>query len=204
LAVADNPLDLLARLSQRLTSSDFVVVDLSPPDTTGKFNPNVMFELGRALELKRPIYSICDSRVLQSPNALPFDIGTLQAITYVLSPEGLEKLAEHFGAWLKGSMHVRQALSQKLFLDLLTLRDQFMSWDEPTLHRFGPVIDVVMRRLKQYATRISHANTSTAGTVSFEPLRRQDMIEAVFCSTLNGMKAPDEYDTVGTLEFGTK
>ncbi|HYC93603.1 MAG TPA: hypothetical protein VEO54_30645 [Thermoanaerobaculia bacterium] len=197
---SDNPLDLLARLSQMLTASDFVVVDLSPPDGSGKFNPNVMFELGRALELKRPIYSICDHRVLEA-RALPFDIAPLHAKTYELSPEGLQKLALDFGEWLKGRQHKRQALSQKLFLDLVTLRDQLASWDESTLHRFGPVIDVVMRRLKEYAAIVSSANSNKQGHVAFAPLRRQDMIEAVFCSTLRAMQKPDEYDTVSTLEF---
>lgn len=75
--------------------------------------------------------------------------------------------------------------------------------DESTLHRFGPIIDVLMDRLKVYASRIAPANKMKRGQieVAFEPLRRQDMIKAVFCSTLSSMKASDRYDTVSTIEF---
>ncbi|MGA8807669.1 MAG: hypothetical protein WB973_07300 [Thermoanaerobaculia bacterium] len=197
----DNRLDLQARLSRMLRDSDFVVVDLSPPDlgSSGAFNPNVMFELGRALELKRPIYSICDARVLQK--GLPFDIAPLETITYDLRPDGLVKLAKSFASWLKDGQLSRHALAHKHILDLVELRDQFASWEESTLHRFGPVINVVIGRLKDYADLITRANKTKTGEVAFEPLRRQDMIEAVFCSTLSAMQETDEYDTVSTLEF---
>jgi hypothetical protein len=198
---ADDPLDLLAKLSRRLTESDFVVVDVSPPDGSGTFNPNVMFELGRAQELRRPTFSICDARLLQSRGALPFDIAALAQVTYEFSPEGLRALALRFGQWLDGGILTRHALAQKHFRDLVRLREHFTSWKESTLHLFGPVIDVVMGRLNEYTGAIAKANDGATVTLAFRPLRRQDMIQAVFCATLDAMNETDEYDTVSTLEF---
>jgi hypothetical protein len=199
-----NQLDLHDTLSRKLKESAFVVVDLTPADLgTGAFNPNVMFELGRALEWNRPIYSICDNRVLDQKRhgAIPFDIASLKTNTYEFSPEGLKRLATSFASWLDHGRFRRHSLAHKHILDLVELRDQFSSWDESTLHRFGPVINVVMGRLKEYADRIARANRNKTGKVAFEPLRRQDMIEEVFCSTLSVMVDGDAYDTVSTLEF---
>ena len=195
--------NLLERLTESLRNSDFVVVDLSPADLVGgNFNANVMFEYGRAVELEKPIFSICDEEVLGRLERLPFDISPIETIKYSLHPEGLLDIAKKFGDWLRGNERLRRyALAHNRLEELVKFRDDFISWKEPTMHLFGPVIDVVTDRLRTYADRINNVNERLEGYLPFDPLRRQDMIEAVFCATLNSMEASDDYDTVSTVEF---
>lgn len=195
--------NLHQRLTDALRGADFITVDLSPADlsSSGSFNPNVMFEYGRAMELVKPIFSICDAAVLEK-NHLPFDIAQMFTVKYELHPGGLERIAKRFSEWLAEDEQLkRYALAHDRIENLVRLRDNFVSWEEPTMHLFGPVIDVVTGRLENYANGIDYVNGRMEGELPFAPLRRQDMIEAVFCATLKSMKSPDVYDTVSTVEF---
>ena len=72
--------------------SDIVVVDVT------KNNPNVMFEFGYALALKKaPVI------ISQSTDYLPFDIQNIRTIVYQNTWKGIEKLHDELQKFIKGT-----------------------------------------------------------------------------------------------------
>lgn len=74
--------------------ADFVVAD-----TTGS-NPNVMFELGWALALKKKPIVI---RQKDDPNTVPFDVKDIRFISYVNSWSGIETLFKEICEFLQST-----------------------------------------------------------------------------------------------------
>lgn len=118
--------DMLGQLTKLLRECTFVVVDVSCD--RGSFNPNVMVELGRALELRKPVFSISDASAFRHDGGLPFDIHALKTLLYNFTPPGLLSLAKSFGVWLNDKEISRYELAHKHIFDLVELWDHFDSW----------------------------------------------------------------------------
>lgn len=65
-------------LETAIAEADFCVADLSPKDPAhpNSVNPNVMWEIGYAMALRKPVF------LVSSQNELPFDVRDVKHITY--------------------------------------------------------------------------------------------------------------------------
>lgn len=69
--------NIIENVTREILGATMVIAVCSPEGSTGKANPNVMYELGRAEALGKPILMMTTD-----PSALPFDIRGTNAFTY--------------------------------------------------------------------------------------------------------------------------
>lgn len=201
--------DLLTRLTKALRTASFVVVDITPKDLPNTethssaipYNPNVMFELGRAVELRVPTFAICDRQILSFPHKLPFDINTTEHYDYDLNPQGLKGLAERFETWLSKEYLSHYEVVLPRFQDLDRIRLLLSNWKKEHIYRFGPIVAVLLKRILSHSVDVANIESAHKSELLFEPLTPQEMVDAIFQKTLKAMQEHDSYDTVSTLEF---
>ncbi len=192
---------LYRELSKAIYSCGFIVADITPSREGSRlsFNPNVMYEIGRAFEVGVPQLTVME----KPPEGLelPFDIAQFNTKLYDFSPDGLSALQNIFQQWLQVQKVFRYSAAQPRLRRVQQIYRDLHSFDGLHHSRFGPLLDVIFDRVEFYASAIRRAAKGAKGEFPFMPLSRSEMVDEIFSATLATLTEGDRYETLSTIEF---
>jgi hypothetical protein len=196
--------DLKKELDNVIERAALFIADITPSAVgeTTRWNPNVMYEIGRAHQAQAPVFMICDQQFDPKTRReqLPWDINTASIHWYHFSPGGLDGLLKGFQRWLAAG-HVRKYHNSRSFISSARrIRNTMAEWVPVSHQKFKLVLDRVATHLEHTVADIAtHLKDGTP--FAFRPLEPRPLVDALFAGTMDLMEAGDAYDAVSTIDF---
>jgi hypothetical protein len=177
--------DKVSKLIQTLTRSDLVIADITD------CNPNVLWELGFAQALGKPVI------ILSQASDLPFNIRTRDVVHYKFSTNGLEALSKEL---VRKLLPVLDEMVVPLRYD-----DEIYSLSESInrglsqLERESILKKLVKNEMERLAKRIAKLQTGYFDLRNEKPNKE---IIRYFCDYVSQLNSGDsQYDTISVLPF---
>ncbi|MCC7138846.1 MAG: hypothetical protein IT460_10525 [Planctomycetes bacterium] len=205
---------VLSALDDAIERADLFIADITPRRASGidrsqsaataplLWNPNVMYEIGRAQQARAPLFVICDAQFNPKLSGvpLPFDIAALSIHWYEFSPNGLISLEEQLLAWLQSGLIDRFVTAKVFTRDARRIHDEISGWNSGENRQFLPLITAITDMLLETATEV-RAYMMRGRPFKFRPASPSSLIDRLFADTIARMEAGDSYDAISTLNF---